>query len=94
MEGGYVHGREAVRSYWTRQWAMIEPHVEPLQFSKGPEDEVIVEVHQIVRDVNGTLVGDKLVGHVFRVEKGLPAFRYPKRVVPIKAIVHESATTR
>jgi hypothetical protein len=61
-EGGYVHGREAVRSYWPRQWAMIEPHVEPLQFSNGPEDEVIAEVHQIVRDVNGTLVADKLVG--------------------------------
>ena len=21
MEGGHVHGREGVRSYWTRQWA-------------------------------------------------------------------------
>jgi hypothetical protein len=50
---------------------MIDPHVEPLQFSKGPEDEVIVEVHQIVRDLNGNLVADKLVGHVFRFEKGL-----------------------
>lgn len=71
MEGGYVHGREALRSYWIRQWAMIDPHVEPLQFSKGPEDEVIVEVHQILRDLNGNLVADKLVGHVFRFEKGL-----------------------
>ena len=24
-EGGREHGREAVRSYWTRQWAAIEP---------------------------------------------------------------------
>lgn len=71
MEGGYVHGREALRSYWIRQRAMIDPHVEPLQFSKGPEDEVIVEVHQILRDLNGNLVADKLVGHVFRFEKGL-----------------------
>jgi ketosteroid isomerase-like protein len=21
MDGGHVHGREAVRAYWTRQWA-------------------------------------------------------------------------
>jgi SnoaL-like domain len=39
MEGGHVHGREGVRSYWTRQWAMIDPHVEPLEFSKGPKGE-------------------------------------------------------
>jgi SnoaL-like domain len=29
MEGGHVHGRDEVRSYWKRQWAMIDPHVEP-----------------------------------------------------------------
>jgi SnoaL-like domain len=71
MEGGHVHGREGVRSYWTRQWAVIDPHVEPVEFSKGPEGEIIVEVHQIVRDPNGALLADKLVGHIFRFEKGL-----------------------
>ena len=71
MEGGYVQGREGVRSYWTRQWAMIDPYVEPVEFSKGPEGEVIVEVHQIVRDLNGNVMVDKQVGHVFRFEKGL-----------------------
>ena len=29
MEGGHVHGRDEVRSYWTRQWTVIDPHVEP-----------------------------------------------------------------
>jgi len=24
MEGGYVHGHEGVREYWTRQWQMID----------------------------------------------------------------------
>ena len=71
MEGGYVHGRDSVRAYWTRQWAMIDPHVEPMAFSAGPEGEVVVEVHQIVRDLNGDLLADKLVGHLFRIEKGL-----------------------
>ena len=23
MDGGYVHGRQAVREYWTRQWSMV-----------------------------------------------------------------------
>src|SRR5467141_1992292 len=25
MEGGYVHGREGVREYWMRQWAIVSP---------------------------------------------------------------------
>ena len=71
MEGGYVHGREGVRSYWTRQWAMIDPHVEPIAFTVGREQEVIVEVHQVVRDLGGKLLADKIVGHILRFENGL-----------------------
>jgi ketosteroid isomerase-like protein len=71
MEGGHVHGREEVRSYWTRQWAMVNPHVEPLGFSNGPEGEVIVEVHQVVHDLDGKLLLDHTVGHIFRIEDGL-----------------------
>jgi hypothetical protein len=71
MEGGHVHGRDEVRSYWTRQWAMIDPHVEPVQFTNGPEGEAVVEVHQVVHDLNGTLLADKTVTHVFRIVNGL-----------------------
>ncbi len=71
MEGGHVHGREAVRSYWTRQWAMLDPHVEPVGFSNGPDGEVFVEVHQVVRDLEGNLLFDQMVGHVFQIENGL-----------------------
>jgi ketosteroid isomerase-like protein len=71
MEGGYVHGRDEVRSYWTRQWAMIDPHVEPVAFAHSPEGEVVVEVHQVVRDLNGNLLADTVVGHVFRIENRL-----------------------
>jgi hypothetical protein len=24
MEGGHVHGRDGVREYWTRQWAILD----------------------------------------------------------------------
>jgi ketosteroid isomerase-like protein len=71
MEGGHVHGREGVRSYWTRQWAMVDPCVKPVAFAEGPTAELIVEVHQIVRDLKGNLLTDKMVGHIFRVEDGL-----------------------
>ncbi len=70
MEGGHVHGREGVRSYWTRQWAMINPHVEPVGFSTTPDGEIVVEVHQIVRDLEGNLLVDQMVGHIFRLEDG------------------------
>jgi len=42
MEGGHVRGRDEVRSYWTRQWAMIDPHVDPVAFAHGTEGEVVV----------------------------------------------------
>jgi hypothetical protein len=71
MEGGHVHGRGEVRAYWTRQWAMIDPRVEPVEFSSGMEGEIAVEVHAVVRDSNGTVLDDKMVGHVFRIENGL-----------------------
>ena len=59
MDGGHVRGRQGVRSYWTRQWATIDPHVEPLDVSMGPDGEVAVEVHQTVRDLGGKLLSGK-----------------------------------
>lgn len=71
MEGGHVRGRNELRSYWNRQWEMIDPRVEPVAFADGPDGEVVVEVHQVVRDLNGNLLADKMVGHIFRIENGL-----------------------
>ncbi len=71
MEGGYVHGREGVRDYWTRQWAMVSPKVEPVGFAKRAGGELVVEVHQVVHDLDGTLLQDRMVGHVFWIENGL-----------------------
>jgi len=71
MEGGYVHGREGVRRYWTRQWAMIDPHVEPIGFSTGTDEEVVVDVHQMVHDLTGNLLADQRVGHMYRIKDGL-----------------------
>lgn len=51
LEGGYVRGRAGVRRYWTRQWSLIDPHVEPIDFSTGPEGKMVVDVRQVVHDV-------------------------------------------
>jgi hypothetical protein len=71
MEGGHVHGVDGVREYWRHQWAIIDPHLEPIAFSNGPEGETVIEVHQVVRDFNGNLLTDKIVGHMVRIENGL-----------------------
>ena len=71
MEGGHVRGRDEVRSYWRRQWAIIDPHVEPVEIAPNGKGEVVVTVHQVVRDLSGQLLTDRLVTHVFQVRNGL-----------------------
>ena len=71
MEGGYVRGHDGVRSYWTRQWATIDPRVEPIRFARRTDGDIAVEVHQTVHDIEGKLLSETVVGHVFRIENGL-----------------------
>ena len=77
MDGGYVHGREAVRAYWTRQWTIVSPHVEPVSFHRTADGAVVATVRQSIRDLEGQpLVDqahglrDKTVSHVFRLRDG------------------------
>ncbi|MBX5301345.1 hypothetical protein HJB93_19295 [Rhizobium sp. NLR12b] len=70
MEGGHVHGREAVRAYWTRQWAMIDPTLEPASFHRTSDGAIVADVRQLVRDLQGALLQDKMVGHVFHLRDG------------------------
>lgn len=74
MDGGHVHGREAVRDYWTRQWKIVGPHVEPVSFDRIVDDSIGVEVRQSVRDLQGKPLQDqthglkdKTVGHIFHL---------------------------
>ena len=55
-EGGRERGRAAVRAYWTRQWAEIDPHVEPVSIIRRPDGRVAVDVQQLVRDLDGNLL--------------------------------------
>ncbi|MGB6975028.1 MAG: nuclear transport factor 2 family protein [Terracidiphilus sp.] len=71
MEGGHEHGVEAVRAYWTRQWAMVDPHVEPKKIVPDDEGRFVVEVHQVVRDMDGTVLNDSTVHHAYLIRSGL-----------------------
>jgi hypothetical protein len=70
-EGGWLTGREAVRDYWTRQWAAINPKVEPVSFEDDDSGRIVVGVHQVVRDLEGNVMSDNLVDHVYEIADGL-----------------------
>jgi uncharacterized protein (TIGR02246 family) len=71
FKGGFVRGPEEVRAYWTEQWSEIDPHVEPVAFYPEGAGSILVEVHQVVRDLAGNLLADDQVGHRFTLEGGL-----------------------
>ena len=71
FKGGFVRGPEEVRAYWTEQWSEINPHVEPVTFYPEDAGQVLVEVHQVVRDLAGAVLADEHVGHRFTIEHGL-----------------------
>jgi hypothetical protein len=64
-EGGRVSGRDAVRAYWQRQWAEIDPEVQPLGVVVLDDGRVAVSVHQTVRSHAGELLSDGRVTHVY-----------------------------
>ena len=71
FKGGFARGQDEVRAYWTEQWAEIDPHVEPVSFDNEGAGRVLVQVHQVVRDLTGLVIFDGLVGHRFTLEDGL-----------------------
>ena len=72
-EGGTVVGREEIRAYWTRQWREFDPHVEPLAITDENGGKVRVRVHQVVKTLQGDVLSDSEVFHVFTVHSGLIA---------------------
>ena len=72
-EGGKVFGMEKVRAYWTRQWGEFDPHVEPLAITEGDGGKIRVRVHQLVKSLQGDVLSDSEVLHVFTVNTGLIA---------------------
>ncbi len=71
MQGGFVYGRDAVLEYWSKQFEVIQPRLEPLEFEHDENNRNVVTVHQIVHDSAGNLIMDKTVRHVFTIENSL-----------------------
>ena len=72
-EGGKVVGKEEIRAYWTRQWSEFDPHVEPLEIEEEDGGNVRVRVHQLVKSLQGDVLSDTEVIHIFTVKSSLIA---------------------
>jgi len=72
-EGGKVVGKEEIRAYWTRQWSEFNPHVEPLAITEEDGGRARVRVHQLVKSLEGDVLSDSEVLHVFTVNSRLIA---------------------
>ena len=70
MEGGRVLGHDAVRAYWTRQFQVLDPHVEPRGFT-AENDCIVVDVEQVVRDKSGKVLVNQMIQHAYQFRGGL-----------------------
>jgi hypothetical protein len=71
FEGGRVRGRELVRAYWARQFDQISPEVTPVAFAARDDGRVAVDVHQVVRSLDGEVISEGPVVHVYLFVDGL-----------------------
>lgn len=72
-EVGRVIGKEEIRAYWTRQWGEFDGHVEPLAITEEDGGRIRVRVHQLVSNLEGNVLSDSEVLHIFTMNNGLIA---------------------
>ncbi|MFD0795428.1 nuclear transport factor 2 family protein [Mucilaginibacter litoreus] len=70
-EGDYAKGRDEVSAYWQRQWKEINPRVTPVAFHERENGLLEVEVDQLVKDLEGKVMFDGKVKHIYTIDNGL-----------------------
>ena len=70
-EGGRVSGHDGVRDYWTRQWSAIDPTVTPVALVARSDGRVAVDVQQTARSLDGAILGEGRVLHIYTFRDGL-----------------------
>ncbi len=69
-EGGRLHGKEALRAYWTEQWTRTRTHDEPVALADLDDGRIAVHIDQAVRSLEGSLLSTGRFVHLHRVEGG------------------------
>src|ERR1700759_3029801 len=70
-EGGRVVGKQAIREYWTRQWADFDPVLEVLEVVNREDGKTGVQVHQLVKNREGDVLSDTQLWHVYTIQNNL-----------------------
>ena len=70
-EGDYATGHDEVKAYWERQWQEVDPTVVPVGFTERADGKLEVEVDQLVKDLDGNILFDGKVTHVYVIKDGL-----------------------
>ncbi len=60
----HVDRHDAIRTYWRNQWATINSQVTPISY-RVADGRVILEVHQLVKDMEGATLSDSVVFHTY-----------------------------
>jgi hypothetical protein len=70
--GRTLHGHDEVRSYWTAQFATIDPQATPTEITVD-DDRAVVAVHQVVRNLDGEVMLETDVTHTYTFRGDLVA---------------------
>ncbi len=70
-DGACLQGHEEVRSFWTRQWDLVDTDVEPVNISEQENGILLVCVRQVIRDLQENLISDQTLQHSCLIEDGL-----------------------
>jgi ketosteroid isomerase-like protein len=68
-----MHGKDALRDYWTRQWERVHAHDEPGEPTDLGDGRIAVPVDQTVRTPAGALVSTGRFVHILHIRDGLAA---------------------
>ena len=71
FDGEYINGHSAVRDYWTKQWSEVNPNVKPLTIKINSKGQVEATVHQLVKDLQGNIISDVILKHIYTFEGSL-----------------------
>ena len=66
-----LHGRAAVRNYWSRQWARLHPQDKVAGVAELAPDCATVRISQVIRDLDGAIVSTGAFEHAYQFRDGL-----------------------
>jgi len=66
-----LHGRAAVRNYWSRQWARLHTQDKVAGVTDLAPDRAAVRIRQVVRDLDGAIVYTGAFEHAYAFRDGL-----------------------